>query len=86
LAGMQVCYLHNGQQRQQDKTQNRRQRQNARRRTAFPAEMCLESCQKSIPASRIHKIGCARITDGRVRRPILAANGLPTPAASIRLN
>jgi hypothetical protein len=86
LAGMQVRYLHNGQQRQQDKTQNHRQRQNARRCATFPAEICLESCQKSIPASRIHKIGCARIADGRVWRPILAANGLPTPDASIRLN
>jgi hypothetical protein len=44
--------------------------------------MCLESCQKSIPVTRIHKIGCIWIANG--------SNGvyfpLPTPAVTIRLN
>ena len=49
LIRMEMRHLGHGQQGQQDKTHNRHEGQNTQPLTAFPAELCLESCQKTTP-------------------------------------
>jgi hypothetical protein len=51
---MGVCYLNDGQQRQQGKTHNSDRRQSTQLCRPSPAELCLEFCQMEIPrTSRI---------------------------------
>src|ERR1035441_6285276 len=83
---MHVRHLHHGKQRQQDQAHQDGQRQSAWLCAAFPAEICLKSCQQITPESRIHMIGCAGRGRGYRNSPVFVRAGRQTRSSSVRLN
>ena len=83
---MEVRYLDNGHQRQQDKTQNHRDRQSTRLCASFSADLRLESCQITRPCLSGLKIGRTNALKGFVVFRHFVAEKPHTPASLVRLN
>jgi hypothetical protein len=61
---MYMRHLHYGQQRHQEKTNHCRRLQSTWPATVQSADLRLQSCQLTTPATRIHNLGCASADSG----------------------
>ena len=83
---MHVRHLGHGQQRQQGQTQQRSDRESAWLPAAVPAEMCLESCQRTIPFLKNTQNWTHSLGRGLRQKAGFASATSHTVAALVRLN